>query len=42
MLFRSLDQLPPVGGMIVVGFPKLRGGTGFPTRCFAVYPVEEG
>lgn len=41
-VMRNLDQVPPVGAMIVIGFPKLKGGTGFPTRCFAVCPVEEG
>lgn len=39
-VMRNLDQCPAVGGMIVIGFPKLKGGTGFPTRCFAICPVD--
>ena len=39
-VMRNLDQCPPVGGMIVIGFPKLKDGTGFPTRCFAICPVD--
>lgn len=33
-----LDEVPPVGAIIFVVFPKLKDGTGFPTRCFAVCP----
>ncbi len=40
-VMRNLDQCPPVGGMIVCAFPKLKNGTGFPARCFAICPVEE-
>ena len=40
-VMRNLDQLPPVGAMIVTAFPKLKNGTGFPARCFAVYPEED-
>ena len=39
-VMRNLDQVPPVGSMIVIGFPKLKDGTGFPTRCFAICPVD--
>ena len=39
-VMRNLDQVPPVGSVIVLGFPKLKDGTGFPTRCFAICPVE--
>ena len=35
-----LDEVPPVGSMIVVGFPKLKNGTGYPTRVYAICPVE--
>jgi len=36
----GLDQCPPVGGVIFCCFPKLKDGTGFPTRVFACVPVE--
>ena len=39
-VMRNLDQVPPVGSLIVIGFPKLKDGTGFPTRCFAICPVD--
>ena len=39
-VMRNLDQLPPVGGMIICSFPKLKDGTGFPARCFAICPEE--
>ncbi|MEG1988530.1 MAG: cyclase family protein [Oscillibacter sp.] len=34
-----LDQVPPVGAVMFCAFPRLKGGTGFPARCFAVYPT---
>ena len=37
-LLRNLDQVPPVGSIIVSAFPKLKGGSGFPARCFAICP----
>ena len=37
-LMKNLDQLPPVGAIVFVVFPMLKGGTGFPTRVFAVAP----
>jgi len=37
-VMKNLDQVPPVGSIIFVVFPKLKGGTGFPTRCFAICP----
>ena len=40
-VMRNLDQLPPVGSLIVCAFPKLKDGVGFPARCFAIAPVEE-
>lgn len=39
-VMRNLDQLPPVGAMIVCAFPKLKDGTGFPARCFAICPED--
>ena len=39
-VMRNLDQCPPVGGIIVCSFPKLRDGVGFPARCFAIVPNE--
>lgn len=36
----SLDKVPPVGSIIVIGFPKLRDGTGFPTRAYAICPDD--
>lgn len=39
-IMRNLDQVPPVGAVIVCAFPKLKGGTGFTARCFAICPVE--
>ncbi|MDO4315936.1 MAG: cyclase family protein, partial [Oscillospiraceae bacterium] len=39
-VMRNLDQLPPVGAMIVCAFPKLKDGVGFPARCFAICPVD--
>lgn len=39
-VMRNLDQLPPTGAVIVLGFPKLKEGTGFPTRAYAIYPAE--
>ena len=37
-LMCHLYQVPSVGSIIFVSFPKLRGGTGFPTRVFAICP----
>lgn len=39
-LLAHLDQVPPVGAVIVCSFPKLKDGTGFPARCFAVCPAD--
>jgi kynurenine formamidase len=39
-LLCNLDRVPPVGAVIFCTFPKLRGGTGFPARCFAICPAE--
>lgn len=40
-VMRNLDQVPATGAVIVTAFPKLRDGTGFSARCFAICPVEE-
>jgi kynurenine formamidase len=37
-LLRNLDQAPPVGGIVFVAFPNLKGGTGFTSRVFAIAP----
>ena len=33
-----LDQVPPTGAVIVVTWPKVRHGLGFPARAFAILP----
>jgi kynurenine formamidase len=37
-LLKNLDQVPPVGAIVFVTFPKLKGGTGFTSRVFAIAP----
>ena len=39
-VMRNLDQVPAVGAMIVCAFPKLKDGTGFSARCFAICPED--
>lgn len=34
----NLRELPPAGAVLVVGVPRLVGGTGFPARVFAFVP----
>ena len=34
----NLDKVPPKGALIVVTWPKVRKGLGFPARAFAVLP----
>ena len=34
----NLDQVPPTGAVIVVTWPKVRHGLGFPARAFAILP----
>lgn len=34
----NLDQVPPKGALLVVAWPKPRGGLGFPVRAFAILP----
>ncbi len=35
-LLTQLDELPATGAIVVVSFPKPRGGSGFPARVFAL------
>ena len=37
-LLTSLDQVPEVGSLVVVAFPKPKDGSGFPARVFAILP----
>jgi kynurenine formamidase len=34
----NLDKVPPSGALIVVSWPKVLDGLGFPTRAFAILP----
>lgn len=34
----NLDRVPPTGALIVVTWPKVKIGLGFPARVFAVLP----
>jgi kynurenine formamidase len=34
----NLDKVPPTGALIVVSWPKVRNGLGFPARAFAILP----
>ena len=34
----GLDKVPPTGAFIVVTWPKVKNGLGFPARAFAVLP----
>lgn len=37
-LLTNLDQVPEVGALVIVSFPKPKGGSGFPARVFAICP----
>lgn len=37
-LLRNLDQCPPVGAVAFCTFPKVKDGTGYPARVFALCP----
>jgi kynurenine formamidase len=37
-LLANLDQVPETGALVVVSFPKPKGGSGFPARVFAIVP----
>ena len=34
----NLDQVPERGAVIVVTWPKVKNGLGFPARAFAILP----
>ncbi len=40
-LLTNLDQVPESGGLIVISFPKPKGGSGFPARVFAIVPSKK-
>ena len=35
-LLTNLDQVPEAGAIVIVSFPKPKGGSGFPARVFAI------
>jgi len=37
-LLTNLDQVPESGAIVVVSFPKPKGGSGLPARVFAILP----
>jgi len=37
-LLANLDKVPDWGALVIVAFPKPKGGSGFPARVFAVLP----
>lgn len=37
-LLTNLDQVPVAGALVIVSFPKPKGGSGFPARVFAILP----
>ena len=37
-LLANLDKVPEAGAIVVVTFPKPKGGSGFPARVFAILP----
>jgi len=37
-LLANLDKVPEAGAIVVVTFPKPKGGSGFPARVFAICP----
>lgn len=37
-LLANLDQVPESGAIVIVTFPKPKGGSGFPARVFAIVP----
>jgi kynurenine formamidase len=37
-LLTNLDQVPESGAIVVVTFPKPKGGSGFRARVFAILP----
>jgi kynurenine formamidase len=39
-LLTNLDQVPEKGALFICAFPKLRNGSGFPARVFAIIPAQ--
>jgi kynurenine formamidase len=39
-LLTNLNQVPEAGALVVVSFPKPKGGSGFPVRVFAILPND--
>jgi kynurenine formamidase len=37
-LLTNLDRVPESGAVVIVAFPKPKGGSGFPARVFAIVP----
>lgn len=37
-MLTNLDDLPERGGLVLAGWPKPQGGSGFPARCVAIVP----
>lgn len=37
-LLTNLDKVPEAGAIVIVSFPKPKGGSGFPARVFAIVP----
>lgn len=37
-LLKNVDQCPPTGAIFFATFPRLKGGSGFSARCFAICP----
>ncbi|MEM3793842.1 MAG: cyclase family protein, partial [Candidatus Bathyarchaeia archaeon] len=37
-LLTNLDKVPEYGALVIVAFPKPKGGSGFPARVFAILP----
>ena len=35
---QGLDKVPPKGAIVIVTWPKVRNGLGFPARAFAIVP----
>jgi kynurenine formamidase len=34
----NLDKVPPTGALVIVSWPKVKNGLGFPARAFAILP----
>ena len=37
-IMANLDKVPAKGALIVVSWPKVKDGLGFPARAFAILP----